>query len=307
MMKSLCSIAVVVSLALALNATAADKRPMTPLDLWAMKRLGAPALSPDGRMVVFTVQEWSVEKNKSTTNLWMVDLTGGQPRRLTTAQATDSSPKWSPDGQRIAFVSKRGDDEASALYVIPIDGGEAEEIIEMPFALASPKWMPDGQQIVVGTSVIPELAGSLSKKDIAAMKKEIKSRKDSLMTAKVTENRFYRFFDRYLTDNLATRLLRVKIATKEVVDLTPGFDRWFQIEGELSYEISPDGSQLAVQIESTPPPYREFSNSDIYLIPADSPGQMKNLTTDNKGADRSTTFSHDGKSLVFQRRESRYG
>jgi len=112
---------------------------MTARDLWAMKRLGAPALSPDGKTVVFTVQEWSVEKNKSTANLWLVSTAGGAPRRLTTAEANDSAPAWSPDGKRVAFVSKRGDDETTALYVIPVDGGEVEEILEMPFALASPK------------------------------------------------------------------------------------------------------------------------------------------------------------------------
>lgn len=297
---------VVLVLLLATTARGADKRPMTPHDLWAMKRLGAPALSPDGRAAVFTVQEWSVDKNKSTTNLWLVNLAGGEPRRLTTAQATDSAPAWSADGRRIAFVSKRGDDETSALYVIPIDGGEAEEIIEMPFAITTPRWLPGGTQIVVGTSVIPELAGTLSKKDISAMKKEAKRRKDSKVTAKATENRLYRYFDHYLTDSQATRLLRVDVSKKEAVDLTPGFDRLFSVDGELRYDVSPDGSQVAVTINSTPPPLRDDPNSDVYLVATNGSGQLKNLTADNKGGDGSPTFAPDGRSLVYLRRESTY-
>ena len=305
MMRPLCLFALI-ALFVSTSARSADNRPMTSHDLWLMKRLGAPTLSPDGRTAVFTVQEWSVDKNKSTTNLWLVELSGDEPRRLTTAQATDSAPAWSPDGRRIAFVSKRGDDETSALYVIPIDGGEAEEIIEMPFALMSPKWLPGGTQIVVGTSVIPELAGTLTKKDIAAMKKESKRRKDSKMTAKATEHRLYRYFDHYLTDNLASRLLRVDVSSKAVADLTPGFNQLFTVDGELRYEISPDGSQVAVVINSTPPPFREDPNSDIYLVATNGAGQLKNLTADNPGGDGSPTFAPDGRSLVYLQRKSTY-
>jgi dipeptidyl aminopeptidase/acylaminoacyl peptidase len=305
-MTRLARIAVLAIFCLASPALAAEKRPMTSHDLWAMKRLGSPALSPDGKTVVFTVQEWSVEKNKSTTNLWLVDIAGGEPRRLTTAQATDSSPAWSPDGRRIAFVSKRGDNETSALYVIPVNGGEAEEIVEMPYALAAPKWLSDREHVIVGTNVIPELAGTLSKKDIAAMKKEAKRRKDSKMTAKVTENRQYRYFDHYITDNLASRLLRVNVSSKEVTDLTPGFDRLFRADGDFTYEVSPDGSQVAVVINSTPPPYRDFLNHDIYLVAANGSGQLKNVTAANKGSDGEPIFSPDGRSLVYPRRESAY-
>lgn len=68
-------------------------------------------------------------------------------RRLTTAAAADTAPAWSPDGERIAFVSKRGADQANALYIIRHDGGEAERIVELPYAILTPKWLPDSKHV----------------------------------------------------------------------------------------------------------------------------------------------------------------
>ncbi len=294
------------TLVLSVSVLAADKRPITPQDLWAMKRVGAPALSPDGKSAIVSVTEWSIEKNKSTASLWLVEVAGGTLRRLTYASSSDSSPVWSPDGRRVAFVSKRGDDETNALYVMNLDGGEPEKVLELPYAVSNPKWLPDGGRLVVATTVIPELAGSLAKTDLAAMKKEIKRRKDSKMTAKVTENRQYRYFDHYLTDNLANRLVRVDLATKEVKDLTPKWDRPFTVSGDIGYDLSPDGKSIALTINTTPPPYQAFPNHDVYLLPVDGTGAMQNLTLENKGDDSGAVFAPDGKSLVFGRQETPY-
>ena len=306
-MKSPRLVTFILTLALPVAVFATDKRPIIPQDLWAMKRLGSPALSPDGRTAVFTVQEWSIEKNKSTSSLWLIDVAGGAPRRLTTASVSDGSPAWSPEGTRLAFVSRRGDDEAVSLYLMRTDGGEPEKILELPYGVSNPKWMPDGTGVIVATTVIPELAGALAKADLAAMRKEVKRRKDSKMTAKVTEDRQYRYFDHWLTDNLASRLVLVNTATKEFKDLTPKWTRLFQTSGDVNYDLSPDGTQVALAANVTPPPYQGFLNVDIHLVPTDGSGAMKDVTAENKGDDDNPKFAPDGKSLVFARLETPYG
>jgi len=293
-------------LALSVPVIAADKHPLTPQDLWAMQRLGAPALSPDGKTVAFTLQKWSIEKDKSTSNLWLVDLAGGAPRRLTTANASDGSPVWSPDGARLAFISKRGDDETAALYIMHTDGGEPEKILELPYAVSNPKWLPDGKGVLVATTVIPELAGAMGKAELVAMKKEIKRRKDAKMTAKVTENRQYRYFDHYLTDNLANRLLLVDVGAREFKDLMPKWDRLFIESGEIHYDLARDGRSIVVTLNTTPPPFQNFLNHDVYLLALDGSGALKNLTAENKGGDDAAKFSPDGKFVFFSRTETPY-
>lgn len=279
----------------------AGKRPITAQDLWAVKRVGAPALSPDGKRAVVSVQEWSIEKNKPTASLWLVDVGSAQTRRLTAGNGSDAAPAWSPDGSRIAFVGKRGEDEAAALYVIPLSGGEAEKLIELPWGVAAPAWLPDGKGIVFATQVIPALAGGFGKADLAAMRKEAKRRKDSKMTAYVSEYRQYRWFDRNLTDNLANRLLRIDVASKALTDLTPGYDRLFSPSGEVRFDVAPDGRHVALALNSTPPPYADAPNSDIVLVPTDGSGRTTNLTADNPYGDDAPRFSPDGRSVLYTR------
>ncbi|MBX9902603.1 MAG: S9 family peptidase [Burkholderiaceae bacterium] len=291
-------------------AQAAEKRLLTPQDLWAVKRVDNPAVSPDKKRVAFTVQEWSVEKNKATTNIWLVDISGASnnatPRRLTTAETNDGAPVWSPDGSRIAFTSKRSDDEAPALYILRLDGGEAEKVLELPYGVSNPKWLPDGDGLVVASNAIPALKGQWEASDLAAMKREINRRKTSKMTAKVSEDRQFRFFDRWLTDELSSHLLRFDLASKTIKDLTPQSVQLFNASGEANYDIAPDGKNLVLSMNIIPAPHREADNMDLLLIPTDGSGTMKNLTNDNRGGDFNPRFSPDGRSIFYSRVKSPY-
>jgi dipeptidyl aminopeptidase/acylaminoacyl peptidase len=292
----LAALTLTTSVACAAN-TADTKRAITAEDLWAVKRPSSLELSPDGRRLVFAVKEFNLEKNDSVTHLWLLDTASYATRELTTAQATDSDPAWSPDGSTVAFVSKRGTDEVASLYTISADGGEAQKVVELPLAITSPRWLPDGRRIVFTTSVLPKLAG-----DIEATKAELKKRKESKVTAKVTENEFYRYFDTWLTDERASSLMVVDLATKKTVDLTPRWDRAFLFNMEVQYDVSPDGKWIALSAGTTPPPFRERENADVYLISVDQPDSpWRNLTYDNPGRDGNPRFTADGKGILFGR------
>jgi len=165
--------AVAVSLVfLAASALAGEtRRPITAQDLWAFQRVGTPVLSPDGKAAVFTVTEWSIAKSRSTSSLWLVEVASGETRRLTQG-GSDGAPVWSPDGKRVAFVSKRADDEAHSLYVIAADGGEARRVASAPYGFRAPKWLSNAR-IAALTQVLWELAGKLEKSDLDAMRREM--------------------------------------------------------------------------------------------------------------------------------------
>jgi len=137
----------------AARAQESAKHAMTFDDLISMRRVAEAELSPDGKWVVYTVATPDMEANRNATNLWMAPVAGGDSIQLTRT-GKDSSPKWSPDGKTIAFLSARSGD--SQVYLLSMDGGEAHPLTKLSTGADIVKWSPDGKTIAFTSSVYPE-------------------------------------------------------------------------------------------------------------------------------------------------------
>lgn len=289
--SSLCSL-VFVAVVLLGGLAGAESRPFTIDEMWAVQRVGAPVVSPDGTRVAYTVSSWDAAENRLAADIWVAPVAGGEPRRLTTHRASDGAPAWSPDGRRIAFVSRREGDTAPQLYLLDLAGGEPVRLTELPLGVSDPKWFPDGKRLVVVSHVI---AGHETPE---ATKTALEAREKTQARARVTENRLYRFWDRWLTDEEYPHLFVVDVETKQATDILPGSRRYFSLQsGSGSYDISPDGKTVVFEANSTEPPYRTL-NTDLFLVSAEG-GEVRNLTADNPADDGGPVFSPDGRMLAY--------
>lgn len=279
--------------------------PITPEDLWRLPRVGELRVSPDGVHACYTVQRWSLETNRSTTQLWLLDTSNGDSRQIGEAESSgDLSPAWSPDGRRIAYVGKTKAKPASALYVTTIEDGQTREIVTPPLGVFFPQWMPDGKSVIFITRVIPEITPAVNAETWAQTEAELARRQSSKAQVRVTEGGFYRMGGAWLTESLAHRLVRVSIAEGSLTDLTPRYPGLFSPRGPSPFSLSPDGKTLALVLNTLPKDVAD-ENDDIMLLATDGSGQRRNLTGDNPGRDMAPCFSPDGRHLLFGRRTRR--
>jgi dipeptidyl aminopeptidase/acylaminoacyl peptidase len=254
---------VVATLAGGAGLVAQPRRPVTIDDLMRLATVTDVRLSPDGSRVLYVVSTPDLAGNQHLTDIWMVGAEGGDPIRLTASPKRDWSPRWSPDGKQVAFLSDR--DGPPNIYLFAIGGGEAHSLTAAKSGVRDFAWAGDGSRIAFLAADPPSDSTQKTEEETAGVQ--------------VIDGWYSR-----------ARLHLLDLGSRKVKTIT-GPDR--QVDG---FTWAPDGRRLAISVRPTP---RVLDNnlSDLYLVPADS-GAMEPLVVQD-GPDGSPRWSPDGRWIAF--------
>jgi dipeptidyl aminopeptidase/acylaminoacyl peptidase len=292
-------IAAVVALLAGDPVAARQGRAMTIDDLIGSVRIADPQLSPDGRTVVFVRTVTNGTTGARNADIWSVPADGsGPPKELIAGPGSESTPRFSPDGRHVAFISTR--DGAPQVYVADAGGGNVKQVTALALGAQPPLvFSPDGSTVAFVSDVYPECQDEACNKKTseAAEKNPVKMRRLTRL--------FYRHWNEW-RDAVRHHVFIAPVAGGEPRDLTPGdFDSPPTQQEDAAIAFAPDGRTIAF-VSNREGNDREAwtTNNDVWLVPA--AGGAARKFTSNPAADVQPVFSRDGRTL-FVRAQRRAG
>ena len=265
------------------------QRKLTLDDVYRLREVSAPEISPDGAWVAYTVTVTDTVKDRSDSDLWMTSWDGRRTLRLTTSKSGESTPRWSPDGRYMAFLSDREDSrEAQQVWVLDRSGGEAERITDLAGGVSEYAWSPDSKRLaLIASDPDPDSASTA-----ADTSKNTTARP-------IVINRFqFKEDETGYLDNGRDHLYLFELASRKAELLTPGD------YNEQSPAWSPDGRSIAF-VSKRRQDFDRTNNWDLYVVDAAPGATPRQLTTfagpdmDPDWGGRPPAWSPDGKHLAY--------
>ncbi len=270
------------------SKTAKKRKPIAPADMKRYALISSPRISPTGKQVVFAVKTVG-SKNNYETNLWIVDADGREAPRPFTSGNKDSSPRWSPDGSRIAFLSAR-EKHNPQIYTINPDGGEARPLSQFPEGTVGEfRWSPDGRQIAVAFREQDPQWTEAAKKE--------REEKGLSTPARVIDDWWYR-----LDGDGYFGLQRFQLY---VLDAETGEHRKLYAKdtlGEFEFDWSPDAKEIVIATNRDKKALIRAWKTELVRIDVAS-GKLNPLSDLPDGPKACLRWSPDGRWIAYAGRE----
>jgi dipeptidyl aminopeptidase/acylaminoacyl peptidase len=276
----------------------AQSKPLTINDLLKIRRVGDPQLSPDGRWVAYTISDLNWDANRRVTQIYLISVDGGEPKQLTNAPQSSSTPRWSPDGKRLAFISAR--EGGPQVWTYDIATGEQKKVTNISTGASDPVWSPDGRMVAFVSDVYPECTND------DCNRKRDEQAESSKVKAKIADRLLYRHWVSWKEGKRTHVFVAPVDGSAPARDLTPGdYDAPpFSLGGPTDYAFSPDSKEL-VFARNTDKVEATSTNGDLFIVPVTG-GEPQRITAKNLGADLSPVYSPDGRYIAY-RSQSRAG
>ncbi len=275
-----------------LTATAAfaQKQPFDVNALLSIARISDPQISPDGKLVAFTVQTVDLAQNTKPQQIWIAPTRGGAPQQITHDGTMNFRARWAPDSKRLAFISDRSGSEQ--VWLMDQDGANARQVTNLSTEADGVLFAPNGKRVVFSSNVFPDCA------DDACNARLLDREKNGKVKARVYGSLLYRHWTDWQSPR-RSHLFSMDVAGGKAVDLTPGTRDVppFSLGGPEDYAISPDSTELCFTM-NTDPVLATSTNTDLFAVPLTG-GEARRITS-NPAADDGPLYSPDGKYLAYR-------